>query len=75
MTTIAANASFAPAAPVRSGSLLKRILNAVVRSRIETARREVRRFDLMYRESALTLDAYRPIDLDATDLLPFADQR
>lgn len=49
----------------------RRVINAIVASRVEAARAELRRHDFLLRETALTHGEYRAIGLDKADLLPF----
>lgn len=56
---------------IRLPTFVKRLINAIVASRVEAARAELRRHDLLIRETALTHGEYRKIGLDKAELLPF----
>jgi len=57
--------------PSRLLTSAKRAINAIVASRVEAAKAELRRHDFLVGETALTHGPYRTISLDKADLLPF----
>ncbi len=57
--------------PTRLLTLGKRVIDAIVASRVEAAKAELRPHDLLVRETALTHGPYPTISLDKADLLPF----
>ncbi len=73
MATTAHPTGFA-AAPARAIGIplfFKRLVNALVASRAMAAEAELRRHEILLRETALVHGPYRLIGLDKADLLPF----
>jgi hypothetical protein len=70
-TTISGFAAAPAARKVALPNIAKRFVNALVASRMRAAEAELRRLDLLVRETALTHGEYRKIGLDKADLIPF----
>jgi len=54
-------------------AIFRRVVNAIVASRVDAAERELRRRALPIRETELVYGEYRRIGLDRADLLPFTE--